>query len=336
MESLLPWVVMAALVGAALIVIGWRGRRVDKHPICARCGFDLFGGRRWESKECPECGANVAGLDIRVGNRARRVGALGSGIAILLPALLVIAAAVVIDVRRVNVARYKPAWMLVRDLKQGAAVESLALAELARRLRIGTLADGDVAAVAEHCLANQADPSLPWEPWWGAFLEAAGRMRKLSDGLWARYAAQSCNVTAYIPAISRDGRVSLVVQVAQSRHTAAPFVARIDLTEIRLDGQLVNLPADGIAAPRIWAIRRAGEALSVKGYEVELPAEQVRSLSKGLHRVSATALLAICEDHEFGPEVTTRRLNLQTTFNVPPAPSSKPASSASPHRPFLP
>jgi cytochrome c-type biogenesis protein CcmH/NrfF len=38
---LLPLLLL--LLGVLLVVRGMRGRAVDDHPICRRCGFDLFG-----------------------------------------------------------------------------------------------------------------------------------------------------------------------------------------------------------------------------------------------------------------------------------------------------
>ena len=69
-------------IGVTLIGIGWHGRRINRHPMCARCGFDLFGGRRWETRECPECGADVSGLAVRVGHRVCRLRPLYGGLAL--------------------------------------------------------------------------------------------------------------------------------------------------------------------------------------------------------------------------------------------------------------
>ena len=32
---------IAALLGVFLVVRGWRGRRIDDHPLCRKCGYDL-------------------------------------------------------------------------------------------------------------------------------------------------------------------------------------------------------------------------------------------------------------------------------------------------------
>jgi hypothetical protein len=67
------------LLGVALLWFGLRGRRVDDHPICRKCGFDLF-GRPHGSTACSECGADLherrAMLD---GRRVRRRGMIAAG-----------------------------------------------------------------------------------------------------------------------------------------------------------------------------------------------------------------------------------------------------------------
>ncbi|MDB5301957.1 MAG: hypothetical protein JWO87_3620, partial [Phycisphaerales bacterium] len=50
---------IAALAFAiALLAWGIRGRRVDDHPICAHCGFDLVGTPA-SSYVCSECGSDL-------------------------------------------------------------------------------------------------------------------------------------------------------------------------------------------------------------------------------------------------------------------------------------
>src|SRR3982751_3540492 len=80
---------LIALTSASIVVFlaallyALRGRRVDDHPICRRCGFDVF-GRPEGSSTCSECGADLARRRaIRVGRRERRRGlarVAGSGV----------------------------------------------------------------------------------------------------------------------------------------------------------------------------------------------------------------------------------------------------------------
>jgi tRNA(Ile2) C34 agmatinyltransferase TiaS len=46
------------VVGISALVRGLRGRRIDDHPLCRRCGFDLT-GKPETSTRCPECGSDL-------------------------------------------------------------------------------------------------------------------------------------------------------------------------------------------------------------------------------------------------------------------------------------
>src|SRR5205085_4891342 len=63
--------VLAAAIGASALVAWFahRGSRMDDHPLCRRCGFDLF-GKPEESLVCSECGASLKRRrSIRLGRR---------------------------------------------------------------------------------------------------------------------------------------------------------------------------------------------------------------------------------------------------------------------------
>jgi hypothetical protein len=51
------------IAGAALLFVGLRGRRLDDHPLCRRCGFDVFGTPEPQTA-CPECGADLPKLAV--------------------------------------------------------------------------------------------------------------------------------------------------------------------------------------------------------------------------------------------------------------------------------
>src|SRR5437867_4481083 len=71
-----------ALLAAALLWLGVRGRAVDDHPHCRRCGYDLFGlAAGGAGGVCPECGANLRQRGaVRVGVRRRRRGLIALAI----------------------------------------------------------------------------------------------------------------------------------------------------------------------------------------------------------------------------------------------------------------
>ena len=81
--------IIFALIGIGFLVIGWRGRRIDHHPLCPRCGFDLFGKPELTNIVCPECGHTIATtFDVRIGHRQTRRGLIYLSLVLLLPSLL--------------------------------------------------------------------------------------------------------------------------------------------------------------------------------------------------------------------------------------------------------
>src|SRR5262245_59946777 len=106
---------IAALCGLFLLMVGRRGRRVDDHPVCRKCGFDLF-GRPAESKVCSECGADLSQRRAtRMGNRRKRRGLVGMGWVILVMCAMWFGAFGWIAVKGVDVTQHKPVWLLLRE-----------------------------------------------------------------------------------------------------------------------------------------------------------------------------------------------------------------------------
>lgn len=74
--------------GLHLIIRGWRGKRLDNHPTCRKCRFDLAGlPINSDDAACPECGINLAQHPPRLGNRRRSPTRIAIG-ALLLIVLL--------------------------------------------------------------------------------------------------------------------------------------------------------------------------------------------------------------------------------------------------------
>src|SRR5688500_6972626 len=92
---------LAAGVGFVLAWAGWRGRRVNNHPLCRRCGFDLT-GRPPDSARCAECGADLSDrCAIRVGQRECRRRPLAAGVVLILLTLAPLAALGLMHARRI-------------------------------------------------------------------------------------------------------------------------------------------------------------------------------------------------------------------------------------------
>lgn len=77
-------ILLIGLSGVVLLAIGLRGRAIDDHPVCRKCGYDLTGIFP-ESKKCPECEADVsADRNVRIGNRVRSRFLIGTAAVLLL------------------------------------------------------------------------------------------------------------------------------------------------------------------------------------------------------------------------------------------------------------
>ena len=158
-------------MGAAIAVVGilWavRGRRVDRHPVCRRCGFDLVATVDVRNV-CTECGSSLARRRaVRVGNRQRRRGIIGLCAPLLIASLAWGGLMGWVQAKTVDAYRYLPQWWLVRETHgNDLAARDAALAELARRIAAGTLSPQREAALVDEALALQADAGRPWAQGW--------------------------------------------------------------------------------------------------------------------------------------------------------------------------
>jgi len=191
-ESILViFTALATAVAVGLVGLGWRGRRVDDHPVCRKCGFDLF-GLPPSSLKCPECGAQLdRPRAVRVGRMERRSGALAVGLALGLMALGVWALLGVSTYRGTDLLRYQPVWLLTRTARAtDAAVSDRAYREFLRRLAAGRLVGNDLAPLVDHVLEVQADAHRPWRTIMGDVVERAWLSNAVNDERWRRYVEQ--------------------------------------------------------------------------------------------------------------------------------------------------
>src|SRR4030095_1839286 len=110
MVWILAWII-PALLGIALLWRGLRGRRIDDHPLCRRCGYDLFG--TVEPANCPECGTKLESKrSVRLGHRKRRWVSLSLGLFVI--ALTTAGTILFVRARasHFDFNPYKPLWVL--------------------------------------------------------------------------------------------------------------------------------------------------------------------------------------------------------------------------------
>ena len=152
-----------AFVGTINLALGWRGPRVDDHPRCRRCRYDLSGID--VPNTCPECGrALTRRRAIRVGRRRRRPVWLGLGVLSLLTGLSVFGYIGFHYARSVDWDPYKPTAWLISDLRNGRLA---AWNEVRRRQDDGALSvDQTVTLVG---IARNQIAMLPGNRPWRAF-----------------------------------------------------------------------------------------------------------------------------------------------------------------------
>ena len=218
---MLIWVGIAAIafVGAILLAVGLRGRQVDDHPICRRCGFDLIGV--WlRFQKCPECGTDIVGnRAIRIGTRRRRMGVFCTSLVMLL--LCLIGGSVIgwSRAKSFNWNTIKPVWMLSREAESASNLTAAAaLSELTRRLTGEALEQEVVDDLVERGLLVQRDQNVRWISEWGDLIDAADARGKVSDEQYASYVRHALvngvNMTMSVreKIVERDGPEVLPIQ----------------------------------------------------------------------------------------------------------------------------
>ena len=172
--------------GLALLYVGLRGRRVGDHPVCRKCGRDLFGVDA--PTVCPECGADLAASPPKVGNRVRRRRLIAAGAMLAAPCVLWLGGVAAISAGGVDANRYKPVWLLAREA--GGAGGQAAVAELRRRLDDGEMSKQRAAELVASFLDDQAEVSQSWARPKGTFVEAAAVAGLVPLDEWQRYVTQ--------------------------------------------------------------------------------------------------------------------------------------------------
>ncbi len=155
-------VALGLLIGVTLIALGLRGRRINDHPICRGCGFDLVGVVPAKSV-CPECGRDATGPGaIRQGQRRRRPGLIVLGVAIV--ALSASSSLIRTSGVAPAVAVVLPgSWLVHLGEILPPAWSRAFSSEYMDRFALGTLDNSAIAAGARASIRSLARDRTAWE-----------------------------------------------------------------------------------------------------------------------------------------------------------------------------
>lgn len=247
-----------ALLGAWAIVLGWRGRRIDDHPSCRKCHFDLSGSPALPAT-CPECGRDLSRRrGIAVGQRGRRPIVVGIGVVLLLLAVTTGGLTIYSRMSPINWYAHMPAWWLVGDLSSGdgAQVEA-ALGELVKREEAGELSARYRGALTDHLFESVIPGLLKTKVEWAPGIERAWRAGELTEARRLAFATYAAGFTLRLTprtAVQQNEYLEMCLEPrspVRGRFEKA-LVYRTRLTTVELAG----IPYD-LAPPR--------QSASVKG-----------------------------------------------------------------------
>jgi hypothetical protein len=301
----------ALIVGVVLTWLGWRGRQVDNHPICRRCGFDLFGLA--ELTKCPECGTELSASKIRLGHRKVRAIPLAGGLAMLLPAVVVLGAVTFAAIKHVDVNRYKPVWWLLRE------ADAPALIEVYRRLATGQLSTSQIDHVTAAALAAQADMSRPFLVEWGTIVERARSSKNVSDESWKRYARQAIPLKLVARAnVRRGDPVPVHVHYGPVR-LGRGYLFRTDIAVVRSSLGAAALTG----ATRTGMGVQFGDGGTDLNCKFAIAPDDLKTLPDGPNRLDVTLRVKMLERFKPPPsttdkEVTSDEVTVSTTLNLVP------------------
>ena len=191
----------------------WRGRRIDNHPLCRRCQFDLV-GLPPGAERCSECGANLTR------RRATRIGHRRTArIWLLLGLSLVLGDGGWLSIRahqfltQNDLSSYKPVWWLLINARSSSPQErDPAFSRLLQLLREKKLKSSQSRSVVALILAAQADPKRAWQKDWGCLIEDLHEQHVVLDEEWNTYWRQGWSLKLYLRQnVSRDGPLPVIL-----------------------------------------------------------------------------------------------------------------------------
>lgn len=306
---------LIGIVALLFAILAWRGSRLDDHPLCRACGFDLVGSPEPRAK-CPECGADVSRSGaIRIGNRKRRK---GPAILATIVALLCVAGLGFYGYAKsskMNFNPYKPAWLLRWEATTPGMSSGGALDELYDRARRKLLTTRQKDLLMANLLAVQADPSIPWDNTWTDLFYVLFQQNVGTAKQHERFAAEVYRVTLHARAKTRQGdsiqhSMRKTGFRGQGDSTKLYFVQNDYTVTIGNIGNAVSSQGSGFSSP--------GGYVS-GGRDIRTDRPPFDAIPPGRHDIRVDLPLEIRVGSSSGPLIATVELQLTDTLEIIPA-----------------
>ncbi|MEL7473282.1 MAG: hypothetical protein AAGK04_08190 [Planctomycetota bacterium] len=241
------------VLGVVLLLWGRAGRRLDDHPVCRGCRFDLVGVWATDQTDtlCPECGTDLGDRGaVRVGNRRRRGGAMVTGGVCLVAAMVVGALGVTRSVSTSQLYAWAPTWFLASELlAMDADRAPLAAGELDLRILDQSLAGEPLVELVDRILDTQLaarESGGRWLSELGDVVLSARGAGHLDDERMVRFIQQSASFTPGGRSSVHEGAMWI-----NTIGTRAPFGPSHDLAIASLTPNEVRfVPIDDQGRPR--------------------------------------------------------------------------------------
>lgn len=225
--------------GVVLLALGVRGKRINRHPVCRDCRFDLDGVYPGVIT-CPECGAGLKRAKaVRSGQRRRRPVAIAAGALLVAAPGLGLCALALGAMAGADLNTYKPVGLLMWEGRNaGETSAAAAVAELVDRMTAGKLTAAQKGSVADAALKVQADPRRTWRDGWGDLIERARLDGTLSDEQVQTFRNHAPVLTYEARARVRAGQpIPVVVSLREARiGPTTALMSSVVLAEATMNG----------------------------------------------------------------------------------------------------
>jgi len=222
LPSVLVLLLVAMIVGVVLVVVALKGRRINDHPVCKQCHFDLLGTYP-EVVTCPECGAGLKrDNSVLLGARKTMPIVATMGALLVLTPLVPVGAVAYAVLTGSDINAIKPLGLILWEARRAEPVQAAKLAdEVMNRILAKKLSASQYQKVVESVLDVQADRALAWSEAWGSIVDRAELDGVLTPAQKARYTEQAAVLALKgRPKVVAGGVLPVDVSLVESRVAA--------------------------------------------------------------------------------------------------------------------